>query len=70
MAYVNIRISKRLKEELAWDIDKWLWVISNKMLFKTVIPLKTKEQSHFNFKKGMFMFVIVMYELAVYGMVV
>ena len=27
------------KEELAWVIDKRLQVISNKMLFKTVIPL-------------------------------
>ena len=26
-----------LKAELAWAIDKRLWVISNKMLFKTVI---------------------------------
>ena len=25
------------KEELAWAIHKWLWVINN-MLFKTVIP--------------------------------
>ena len=40
VAYMNIRVSKRLKEQLAWDIDKWLWVISNKMLFKTVIPLR------------------------------
>ena len=30
----------RLKEELAWVIDKWLWAISNKMLFKTVVPLR------------------------------
>ena len=26
------------KEELAWAIDKWLQVVSNAMLFKTVIP--------------------------------
>ena len=38
MAYVNIRVSRRLKEELAWGIDKRLRVISNKMLFKTVVP--------------------------------
>ena len=25
------------KQELAWAADKQLWVISNKMLFKTVI---------------------------------
>ena len=31
---------KTFKEELAWVIDKRLWAISNKMLFKTVIPLR------------------------------
>ena len=35
-AYVNIRISTRLKEELTRVIAKWLWVISNKML--VVLP--------------------------------
>ena len=40
VAYMNVRVSRRLKEELAWVIDKWLWVISNKMLFKTVVPLR------------------------------
>ena len=39
VAYVNIRVSRRLKEELAWVIDKWLRAISNKMLFKTIVPL-------------------------------
>ena len=34
----HICVSKRLKEELAWVIDKRLRVVSNKMLFKTVIP--------------------------------
>ena len=29
-----------LKEELAWVIDKRLWIISNKMLFKIVLPLR------------------------------
>ena len=40
VVYVNIRILKLLKEELAWGIDKQFWVISNIMLFKTVIPLR------------------------------
>ena len=40
MAYVNIRVSRRLKQELAWAIDKWLGVISIAVLFKTVIPLE------------------------------
>ena len=40
VAYVNIRVWRRLKEELAWVIDKRLRAISNKMLFKTVVPLR------------------------------
>ena len=28
VAYMNIHILKRLNEELAWAIDKQLWVIS------------------------------------------
>ena len=31
---------KALKGELAWAIHRWLWVISNTVLFKTVIPLR------------------------------
>ena len=34
------RIKEFIKEELAWAIDKHLQVISNKMLFKIVIPLR------------------------------
>ena len=33
-------VLRRLKEELAWAIDKQLRVVSNKMLFKTVILLR------------------------------
>ena len=40
MAYVNVRVSRRLKEELGWAIDKQLRLIIDKMLFKTVIPLR------------------------------
>ena len=40
VAYVNVRVSRRLKEELAWVIDKRLQDISNKMLFKIVVPLR------------------------------
>ena len=40
MVYVDICVSGHLKEELAWVIDKWLQVVSNKMLFKTVISLR------------------------------
>ena len=38
-----ICILKCLKEALAWALDKGLWIIGNTMLFKTVIPLRTKE---------------------------
>ena len=40
VAYVNVRVSRRLKEELGWAIDKQLRLIINKMSFKTVIPLR------------------------------
>ena len=40
VAYVNVRVSRCLKEELTRVIDKRLRVISNKMLFKTVVPLR------------------------------
>ena len=44
---------KTFKEELAWAIDKRLRIISNKMLFKTVIPLKTKK-SRFKFETTLY----------------
>ena len=34
-----VHILRHLKEELAWAIDNQLWLISNIMLFKTVILL-------------------------------
>ena len=42
MANVNICISRCLKEELTWAIDKRLWVISNKMFGYTTKKLKKK----------------------------
>ena len=42
MAYIAVRTSRCVKEELAWATDKWLRVISIGMLFKTVI-YATKE---------------------------
>ena len=38
--YVNVHVSRNLKEELAWAIDELLWLIINTILFKTVIPLR------------------------------
>ena len=40
VAYVNVHVSRCFKEELSWAIDKRIQGISNKMLFKTVIPLR------------------------------
>ena len=40
VAYVNVHVSRHLKEELAWAVDKRLWLIINTVLFKTVIPLR------------------------------
>ena len=43
MIDIDIRVSSRLKEELAWATDKWLWVISTILMFnKTIIVLKNK----------------------------
>ena len=38
VVYANVRVSRHLKEGLAWAICRQLWVISNIMLFETVIP--------------------------------
>ena len=40
VVYVNVHISRGLKEELAWAIDKQLQLIINTLLFKIVIPLR------------------------------
>ena len=37
VAYLNVRVSISLKEELAWVIDKGLRAVSNKILLKTVV---------------------------------
>ena len=49
VAYVNVRVSRRLKEELklSWAIDKRLWLIIITMSFKTVI-LKNKAVFNLN----------------------
>ena len=38
--YVNIHVSRHLKEELAAAIDKWLWFIINIILCKTGLSKK------------------------------
>ena len=54
VAYVKVLESKSLKEEMAWAIDKLLRVVNNKMLFKTVIPLRNQRKRHFKFKAIMY----------------
>ena len=39
---MSVHISRHLKEELAWVTDKWLWVISNIMLFKAFSYINKK----------------------------
>ena len=53
VAYMNVCILRHLKEELAWVLDKWLQLISNKMLFKTVIATtkKLKNKAALNLKR-------------------
>ena len=33
-------VSSHVKEQLAWDVDKWFWVISTIMLSKSTKELK------------------------------
>ena len=40
MVDVDVRILSHLKEELAWAVDKRLWVISTIMLFKNSYSTK------------------------------
>ena len=47
MACVGIHVSRLLKEELACATDKRHQVISNIMLFKTVIPLRNQRIKSF-----------------------
>ena len=49
--YMNIRILRDLKEELVWAIDEQLRLINNKMLFKIILPLKTKNKPIMDLKQ-------------------
>ena len=46
----RMHIEEFKRRSLAWAIDKWLQVVSNKMLFNTVMPLRNKRKSRFKFK--------------------
>ena len=51
--YANVKVSRYLKEELDWAIDKRLRLIINKMLFKTVsyTTKNLKNKVVFNLKR-------------------
>ena len=40
MAFMVVHVLRHLKGEFAWAADKWLQVISNIMLFETVISIR------------------------------
>ena len=52
VTYMNICVSRCLKEELSWAIDKWLRLIINTVLFITVIYItkNLKNKTVFNLK--------------------
>ena len=58
MAYGNVRVSRLLKKELAWAIDKWLLVISNTVLFKTVMPPRIQRVKLFYLENNIVCFAI------------
>ena len=47
VAYGNVHVSKQLKEELAWAIDKWLQVISNTNVIKNSYATKNLKNKPF-----------------------
>ena len=51
MAYVNVCISRHLKEELGWTIDKQLRLIINKVLFISYTTKNLKNKTVFNIKQ-------------------
>ena len=52
VAFVNVHISRCLKQELSWAIDKWLWLIINTLLFKNSYTTKNlKNKTIFNLKQ-------------------
>ena len=51
MAFMVVQVLRHLKVELAWAVDKWLQVISNIMLFKTVISVRNLRKCCFKFEE-------------------
>ena len=43
MVDVDVRVLSHLKEELAWTVDKRLWIISTIMLFKKQLNVSNVE---------------------------
>ena len=52
MVVVDVHVSSYLKRELAWAVDKQLWVISTLMLFKGTEELKNR--AVLNFKQYLY----------------
>ena len=42
---MGIHISKHLKEEFAWPIDKWLWVIRNTLFENSYTTKELKNKA-------------------------
>ena len=61
---MGVRIPRHLEEELAWAIDKWLWVISHIMLFSYITKeLKNKVILSLNNIVCIAMWSLVMYSI-------
>ena len=54
VAYVNVHLSRHVKEELAWAVDKWLQVISNTNVIKNSYTTKNLKSKPFKFKTVLF----------------
>ena len=55
VVYMNLYVSKCLREELAWATDKQLWVLVIKCYLKLLYHKETKEKSRFKYKKILYM---------------
>ena len=45
--YLNVHVRGHLNKELAWAIDKWLWVISNTNVVKNSYTTKNLNNKPF-----------------------
>ena len=70
VAYIDIHVSRLLKEEQAWATDKWLHIISN----VTVTPLETAKsllsRDHPAKETGFIFIIIITYYSVVFPVVI